>query len=217
MLNNVLEIEASRTLSDPAGSKSSARSVRSASVEWCTCAIPLVSFLSSVWNAVHALFPTHLGKQCRISPRRWQGKGSMADDRKLRSRRRLNQPVWKQKPVRSTVQFTLFCAGRSVLLTCVPPSPGKVLYHRDLCGPEMGLWSWPWLPWAIAQPAHANSAKGLRSMLIIPPQSSGKRGACKFAEGGGKREARGKGKRPKKKKSFSNKQKHPAHRVIKYS
>ena len=52
-----------------------------------------------------------------------------------------------------------------LLLTCVPPSPGKVLYQRDLCGPDTSVWSW--LPWARAQLAHdARTATVLKSILV---------------------------------------------------
>lgn len=35
--------------------------------------------------------------------------------------------------------------------TWVPPSPGRLLYHKDLWGPERIFWSW--LPWAKATEA----------------------------------------------------------------
>jgi hypothetical protein len=52
------------------------------------------------------------------------------------------------------------------ILTCVPPSPGKVLYHRDLCGPEIGAWS-PWSPWASTEAQKAQKERALSNMLNV--------------------------------------------------
>ena len=50
-------------------------------------------------------------------------------------------------------------------LTCVPPSPGSVLYHNLWCGPARGVWSW--LPWAVAMPERASKPTTERYMLEI--------------------------------------------------
>jgi hypothetical protein len=44
-------------------------------------------------------------------------------------------------------------------LTCVPPSPGRVLYHSCSSGPVNGSWSWAWSPWAATAAAKLRTAE----------------------------------------------------------
>lgn len=50
--------------------------------------------------------------------------------------------------------------------TCVPPSPGRVLYHKDWSGPEMAFWDCPCPAWAVAMAAQLR-AKRVDSGCIV--------------------------------------------------
>lgn len=94
----------------------------------------------------------HPGKQYRTSHHRWTGKGNKASDRRWKFQRILNQPS-KRVSCRLASRSRWWILTGTHLLTWVPPSPGRVLYQKSLCGPAMGIWSWS--PWAADRLARA--------------------------------------------------------------
>jgi hypothetical protein len=49
--------------------------------------------------------------------------------------------------------------NRAGHVTCVPPSPGRVLYHNPSCGPANGSWSCSWSPCAATAAAKLRRAE----------------------------------------------------------
>ena len=85
---HVLEIQAARTLSDPAWSEPCSGAVGGARVKgsaWSSC-----QYLGIVVGFTASANPR---MQCHISPCRWLGMGSRGDGRTSRCQRRLSRPV----------------------------------------------------------------------------------------------------------------------------
>ena len=63
-------------------------------------------------------------------------------------------------PVRLSDQLVVFDSR----LTCVPPSPGRVLYHNDLWGPDTGVCEWS--PWQAATLDNASKERAMDSISL---------------------------------------------------
>lgn len=106
---------------------------------------------------VDRLVLTDLGKRCRISRRRWPDMGNRAGGRKLRSLRIRSRPC----SFSEMVSLELSSKGS---FTCVPPSPGSVLYQSPWCGPAS--WDCPWSPWAVARADRATKP-AMEAIIVI--------------------------------------------------
>ena len=87
----------------------------------------------------------------------------MAGGRRWRCRRKQSRPVGQG-------QLQQAMAIDKAESTCVPPSPGigpLVLYHKLLCGPAIGFWSWScsWSGWAVASAAQAKKQSESSNMV----------------------------------------------------
>jgi hypothetical protein len=102
---------------------------------------------------------TDLGKRCRISRHRWLDMGNMAGGRKSRFRRIRSQPGSFSEM--ASLELSMLSKE---LLTCVPPSPGSVLYQSPWCGPAS--WDWPWSPWAVAR-ANRAAKPAMETIIVI--------------------------------------------------
>ena len=57
------------------------------------------------------------------------------------------------------------------VLTCVPPSPGSVLYQSPWCGPAS--WDWPWSPWAVASAKKAIELARETIIVVVALEGDG--------------------------------------------